>query len=192
MDRSLQHIAGVVIIRPRRMNPIVNLSQLAEPKSFRSLVMGKATKIILFGVVGMVAGIAALQNLGNDLEGEFAAQNSLAVTTQPTRVDPSAVAATADGAPVDAVRTGSTMLEQAIFDAFPPTRPQTKAARRNAKNAADFVGATINSAGHLCVRLIEVQEAAPGQYGVGCVKYRAGGGRANYLIDSRTGSVDEI
>ena len=89
-------------------------------------------------------------------------------------------------------RVGSTMLEQAIFDAFPLTPPTTKAERRKASNAADFVGATINSAGHLCAELVEAQQAAPGQYGVGCVKYRGGGGRANYLIDSRTGSVDEI
>lgn len=89
-------------------------------------------------------------------------------------------------------RTGSTMLEQAIFDAFPPTPPKTKAERRKAANAADFVGLAINAAGHLCARPIEAQEAAPGQYGVGCILRRDGYGRANYLIDSRTGSVDEI
>lgn len=96
------------------------------------------------------------------------------------------------GSPQPLVSTGSTMLEQAILDAFPSSPPTTKAEKRKAQNAADFVGATINAGGRLCARLIEVQEAAPGQYGVGCITRRDGTGRANYLIDSRTGSVDEI
>ena len=89
-------------------------------------------------------------------------------------------------------RVGSNMLEQAIFDAFPRTPPKTEKDKRNTRNAADFVKASINAAGHLCARLIEVQEAAPMQYGIGCIKYRSGGGRANYLIDASSGKVSEI
>ena len=89
-------------------------------------------------------------------------------------------------------RVGSTMLEQAIFDAFPTSPAKTKAERKTVQNAAAFVASTINAAGYLCAKPIEMQVAVPGQYGVSCLKYRGGGGRANYLIDASTGSVDEI
>lgn len=84
------------------------------------------------------------------------------------------------------------MLEQAILDAFPAKPTSSKKARRTAKNAADYIGATINAAGHLCAKPIEAQQVATGQYGIGCRKYREAGGQANYIIDVRTGNVSEI
>lgn len=86
---------------------------------------------------------------------------------------------------------GSTTLEQAILDAFPAQPARGKADRKRASNAVDFVGAAINSAGYLCDQAVEAQKAATGQYGVSCRKHRDGG-RANYLIDVRTGRVSEI
>lgn len=86
---------------------------------------------------------------------------------------------------------GINMLEQAIFDAFPSSPPKTKEERRTRSNASDFVAATINAAGHLCAQPIEVQRAAVGQYGIGCRRHQSGG-HAIYLIDVRTGNVDEI
>lgn len=109
-------------------------------------------------------------------------------TPAPTETPTTTAVSTTQSGPA----IGSNILEQAIFDAFPTSPPKTAAERKNARNAADYVGATINAAGHLCVRPIEAQQAASGQYGIGCVKYRGGGGTANYLIDVRTGSVDEI
>lgn len=152
------------------------------------------TKSIIFGLFGGVGLLAALQAMGSGMANTVAQQQALPAVPVPTANStmPKAGAATAAPTAAPIRRIGSTLLEQAIFDAFPPSSPKSKAERRTAKNAADFVAATINSAGHLCSRPIEVQEAAPGQYGVGCVKYRGEGGRANYLIDSRTGSVDEI
>jgi len=86
---------------------------------------------------------------------------------------------------------GSNILEQAILDAFPSSPPTTDAERKTASDAADYLGATINEAGFLCAQPVEAQQAAPGQYGVGCRRTREGG-RANYLIDVRTGRVAEI
>lgn len=102
------------------------------------------------------------------------------------------VAAVPDTPPPSGPPSGSNILEQAILDAFPSTPPKTKAAKRTAKNAADYVAAAINATGHLCAKPIEAQRAATGQYGIGCIKYRNGGGTANYLIDVRTGRVNEI
>ncbi len=84
------------------------------------------------------------------------------------------------------------MLEQAILDAFPTKAPRSAAERRKTANAADYVASAINSKGHLCAKPVEMRLAAPGQYGIGCVKYRSGEGAGIYLVDSRTGSVDEL
>lgn len=100
---------------------------------------------------------------------------------------------TVDGSPPESTaRFGATMLEQAIFDAFPISTPATAVERKKASNASDFVAATINSAGHLCAKPVEMQQAAPGQYGIGCITNRSGSGRTIYLLDSRTGNVDPI
>lgn len=88
-------------------------------------------------------------------------------------------------------RQGSNMLEQAIIDAF-PTERVSKRARQDASNAADFVALTINSKGLLCAQPVEMQKVNETMYGVACVLRRDGTGRANYLIDVVTGSVDEI
>lgn len=82
---------------------------------------------------------------------------------------------------------GSTMLEQAILDVF--IAPQ---AGQTASNAKDFVGAAINSQGHLCARAVEAEKAASEMYGVGCVTSSDGYGRTNYLVNTRTGDVTPI
>lgn len=82
---------------------------------------------------------------------------------------------------------GATMLEQAIIDAFITTEGGQKTT-----NARDFVGAAINSQGHLCAGAVEAQKAASDMYGVGCVTNSNGGGRSNYLVNTRTGSVTPI
>ena len=110
-------------------------------------------------------------------------QGSIAVSSQ----EP--IAAQAE--PALAVR-GSTLLEQAILDAFPADAPQSSEDRQRASNASDFLAMSINSKGYLCARPVEAQVAAPGQYGIGCVQHRDGTGAAVYLVDSRTGSVTAI
>jgi hypothetical protein len=85
-------------------------------------------------------------------------------------------------------QAGSTMLEQAILDAFSPS----SGSKRSASNAKDFVEASINAQGYLCADAVEMRQAAPGQYGIGCVMNRDGTGSAIYLVDSRTGSVTPI
>lgn len=87
---------------------------------------------------------------------------------------------------------GSTILEQAIFDAFPSSPPKSRSEKKKAAKAADFVGYAINSQGHLCARPIEAQRAAAEMYGVGCITSRDGYGRSNYLVNTRTGQVTEI
>lgn len=106
---------------------------------------------------------------------------------------PAAVSTTADrGVEEASPAPPTTLLEQAILDAFPSTPPKTKKERQTASNAADFVGATINAAGYLCARPVEAQLAATGMYGVGCMKYRSGGPQVNYLVSVENGTVTEI
>lgn len=51
----------------------------------------------------------------------------------------------------------------------------------------------IIQSGNLCARPIEVRPAgAEGLYGVQCIIYRNGAGRANYLLNSQTGEVIPI
>jgi hypothetical protein len=51
----------------------------------------------------------------------------------------------------------------------------------------------IIQSGNLCARPIEVRPAgAEGLYGVQCIMYRNGAGRANYLLNSQTGEVVPI
>lgn len=85
----------------------------------------------------------------------------------------------------------SSILEQAILDAAPSLLPETKAANKKASQAADYVGLKINTSGHFCARVLETRKVSWGQYGVACRKHRSGGS-ATYLIDVRSGSVDEI
>lgn len=108
--------------------------------------------------------------------------------TTPAATAPAAAASTdASAAPV-----GMNMLEQAIFDAFPADTPKTKKARKRASDAADFVAYSINSSGYLCARVLDMQQAATGQYGISCRRARSEGGIANYLIDVRSGNVNEL
>lgn len=51
---------------------------------------------------------------------------------------------------------------------------------------------TINLAGHLCAKPILVQSAGSGHYGVTCILYRSGKGRANYLVQLSTGKVTAL
>ena len=59
-------------------------------------------------------------------------------------------------------------------------------------DAASYVAAHINTRGHLCAQIMEVQPTGGAQYRVGCILSLNGSGRANYLVDARTGSVDPI
>ena len=92
----------------------------------------------------------------------------------------------------DGKQVGSTLLEQAILDAFPTKASKGKQAKRTASDAANYVGAAINAAGHLCAQPIEAQRVASGQYGIGCIKYRGSGMQVNYIVDVRSGNVSEL
>lgn len=51
---------------------------------------------------------------------------------------------------------------------------------------------TINLSGHLCAKPILVRPAGGDHYGVTCILYRSGKGRANYLVQSSTGKVTAL
>lgn len=89
-------------------------------------------------------------------------------------------------------RIGSSIYEQAIFDAFPSSRPTSKKLKLKASQASDFIGATINSQGHLCARPVGAQKASDGLYGIGCVTSRSGTGQSFYLLNTRSGEVTAI
>jgi hypothetical protein len=86
-------------------------------------------------------------------------------------------------------RSGASMLEQAILDAFPNTQPMTAPAKTRASQASDLLAAAINSKGYLCAQPVEAQKADASHYGVRCITRRSGEGRSNYLFDVQTGEV---
>jgi len=94
--------------------------------------------------------------------------------------------------PAETAQTGINLIEQAILDAFPEKAPKTTKGREKASNAKDYVGVAINSKGYLCAQAVEARQAAPGQYGIGCVVNRDGTGAAIYLLDVRNGNVTPI
>lgn len=155
--------------------------------------MGKMTKIALIGLLGMVGGITALQQLGSNLEKDFAAQ----AAAEP-------IVETADAAPVAAhspseaqssmVARGDTILEQAIFDAFPASKSTSASDRERSSNAKDFISAAINTKGYLCAEPVEMVKAQSQEniYGIKCVMNRDGTGVAGYIVDAGTGLVMPI
>ena len=161
--------------------------------------MGKATKIVLFGALGLVGSIGALQAIGRDGEDSRALQTeAAAAASEAAQAASEAVAAAslasgqASAAVAGAPPSASSVWEQAVFDAFPVTAPKTLRARKTASQAADMIGFAINSNGHLCARPVEMQRVSDGLYGIGCITRRDGSGRSNYLLNVRTGEVSEI
>lgn len=94
--------------------------------------------------------------------------------------------------PAAPARIGSTLLEQAILDAFPSNPPSSRSEKKTASDAADLVGLAINTQGHLCARAVEAQPAAAGMYGVGCITHQTGHGFATYLVNAHSGAVTPI
>lgn len=159
--------------------------------------MGKFGKFAIGTGLTMVGLIAAFNAIGNSVEQNFAAQaneESMAFADTPvgkTTPEPEQKEEKIEVA-LSTPQIGRNMLEQAIFDTFSNTAPKTKADKKKTGQAADFVGATINSQGYLCHRPVEVVEAADGQYGIGCITHRSGNGRSIYLVDVRSGSVSPL
>lgn len=135
------------------------------------LHMGIGSKILVVGGVTALAGISMVWAIGTSADGNTAPSPDEREVTEVAKVD--------DHREVN-------ILEQAILDAFPAD------GSNGSDQAKDFIAMTINSEGHLCAQPIEMAEAAPKQYGIGCVTNRNGSGKSNYLIDTRTGSVTKI
>lgn len=154
--------------------------------------MGAKTKSLVIGGIVAVGLITSMQSLDDELASTFAAASS--EQAGPGRGAAAVVSEEPIASQTVAVIAahGSTMLEQAILDAFSASSSNSAAERNRASNAQDFVEASINAKGYLCADAVEMQQAAPGQYGIGCIANRDGSGRAIYLIDSRTGNVDLI
>jgi hypothetical protein len=85
----------------------------------------------------------------------------------------------------------ATTSEVAVAEAAPVVAQATETDSAQ-PTEQDFVEASINAQGYLCADAVEMRQAAPGQYGIGCVMNRDGTGAAIYLVDSRTGSVTPI
>ena len=156
--------------------------------------MGKFGKIALGTAAVFVGGIWALQAVGSNVESTFAevdAQESAVPLATVTHAVAPETASSAKPASAP-VKVGATMLEQAIFDAFPKTEPTTKAAKTKASQASDFLSAAINLKGHLCAQPAAIQQADASHYAVGCVTLRNGSGKSIYLVNVHTGSVTPI
>lgn len=134
--------------------------------------MGKVAKIVLFGSLGVIACISALQAIGSSIEADFAAQSA------------GAPESTTDAPP------STTALPPAANAAPPPKPKPIKLSDLDESDRA--IRLAINQSGHLCARPIQVQEAGTGLYGVQCITNRDGTGLSNYLVNSRTNEVQEI
>jgi hypothetical protein len=170
------------------MNPIVNYFRVSAAAAVSEDRMEEKQESPWFGCLAIVALIALVGScvMGGDDE-------PVAEEASSTSVTPSVPEAGDPSSPSDqALPSGSNMLEQAILDAFPTSAPKTSEERERTTNALAFVGLAINAKGHLCARVVEAQQAAPGQYGIGCVMNRDGTGAAIYLLDTRTGNVTPI
>lgn len=156
--------------------------------------MGKFGKIALGTAAVFVGGIWALQAVDNNVESTFAevdARERPAPLANVTLGIAPEISSSAK--PISApAKVGATMLEQAIFDAFPETEPTTRAAKTKASQASDFLSATINLEGHLCAQPAATRQADASHYAVGCVTLRNGSGKSIYLVNVRTGSVTPI
>jgi len=69
--------------------------------------------------------------------------------------------------------------------AFMENDPQMKA-------AADFVGVLINSNGHLCAQVSNVEPVGNSKFEVTCVERRDGSGRAKYIVNGITNKAVRI
>lgn len=156
--------------------------------------MDRHVKIILSAPLVIIAGISMLQMSGpaGDAEADAAADH-VAERRNRAADASGARAATPYG---DVARQpgpkGSTIVEQAILDAFPTRQPAEGAYRRRAEQAADYLAATINAAGHLCDRPLEAQKADGSHYGISCRTRRGGSDRSHYLVNIGSGAVNAI
>ena len=154
--------------------------------------MERHVKIMLIAPLAVIAGISMLPVVGKsgpDMQdpaaNHIASENSSSSGPILSKRVPSSSEEAQSGV------AGATILEQAILDAF-PERQSSKAADKKSANAADFLAAAINSAGHLCDHPLEARKADESHYGIACRTHSVGDGRSNYLINVRSGTVDAI
>lgn len=150
--------------------------------------MDRHIKIMIIAPLTIIAGISVLSSLGKSdtTESARAADEDTDVENDAALEAPPILEAQERKAP------RATILQRAILDAFPEMAPSNKADQTKARQAADYIAATINSAGHLCDRPIEAQKADENHYGIACRTRRSDNQRSNYLVNVRSGSVDAI
>lgn len=149
--------------------------------------------IAMSGLLVLIAGISVM-NIGEKNASAMAAADDKAPPTPSAALDSAedgrAALPQTPAQPI--ARAGETLLEQAIFDAFPETDAKSPAEKKKMAEASDFVAAAINLNGHLCARPVEMMQAGAGLYGIGCIARRDGQGRANYLVNTKTAEVSPI
>lgn len=161
------------------------------------------TKPIARGIIAFFAALLAtplsVSAMEDELEKamqqdtEIALQEAPVASKEALQVDEDANKITNPKRPIaETVKIGSSIYEQAIFDAFPESPPTSQKLKKKASQASDFLAATINTQGYLCARPMEALKAADEMYGVGCVTNRNGYGRTNYIINTRSGEVSKI
>lgn len=167
---------------------------------------GRETYAKTRGTVAFFAAILAptmiMKTLGDDLAQTMLEMNTpIAVSANATpefipeasKIDPVETSKSDKSISIpEPNRIGSSVYEQAIFDAFPSSQPTSKKMKQKASQASDFIGATINTQGHLCARPVGAQKASDGLYGIGCVTNRSGHGQSFYLLNTRSGEVTAI
>lgn len=151
---------------------------------------------VMFGIpLAVIAVISMMQpsgRTGPEVGADAAGTPVSSSTSAATGVAPPIAKASEVGEEAQPTRIAASVLEQAIFDAFPETAPTTVAAKKKAVQASDFLAAAINSNGHLCAKPVDMQQADASHYGIRCVTRRSGEGRSNYLVNVQTGEVTPI
>lgn len=128
------------------------------------------TKFLLGGVLAVAVG----QAIGGSIKVSPPARESQPINTQEHKVE----------------STKATVEPKPIAKSAPNESRPSKSA--DLDDAARAVALVINLNGYLCAKPIEVRQAGADLYGVRCIMYRSGEGRANYLVNTRSNEVSEI
>lgn len=140
---------------------------------------------VTMGVLVGVSALAALQDISKS------SAPALPERTEAAAID--RVKATPEPAKLPSGSDGTESKQHTAADLAPSETSKPKPIRMTDLDDADrLIRLAINLNGYLCAKPIEVRPAGNDLYGVRCIMYRSGQGRANYLVNTRTNEVSEI
>lgn len=104
-----------------------------------------------------------------------------------------------DGQPIAETSTPAPPNSEALVANGESKSPMTEVERLTLveidpelKQASDFLGLLINTNGHLCAKVSNVEPVSGTKFEVTCVQYRNGSGRVRYLVDGTTNEATPL